>query len=133
MDEDLEAARKKRMQELQEAAKKKDNPGVIAVTEAQFQELLGKEPRLVIDFWAEWCGPCRMVGPSIEELSREFAGKVTFGKCNTDENSRIAQRLNITAIPTIMLFARGKMVERIIGAYPKDAIRTKIVRAFSLE
>ncbi|MDD1677234.1 MAG: thioredoxin [Methanomicrobiales archaeon] len=132
MDDDLETARKKRIQEIQESVKKKENPGVMVITEAMFQEILGKEPRLVVDFWAEWCGPCRMVGPAIEELAAEFSGKVTFGKCNTDENPRISQRMNIAAIPTIMLFSQGKLVERIIGAYPKEVIRSKIVRAFNL-
>ncbi|MDD1674960.1 MAG: thioredoxin [Methanomicrobiales archaeon] len=132
MDEDLDAARKKRMQEIERSVKKKENPGVMVITESLFQETLKKESRLVVDFWAEWCGPCRMVGPAIEELALEFSGKVTFGKCNTDENPRIAQRMNIAAIPTIMLFSQGKMVERIIGAYPKEVIRSKIMRAFNL-
>ncbi len=113
-------------------AKKGEKGGVMIVTESQFQQLLSQHPRLVVDFWAEWCGPCRMVGPTIEQLSREFAGTISFGKCNTDENPRIATRFGISAIPTIMLFSSGQLVDRIIGAYPKETIRSRILRAFRL-
>ena len=68
--------------------------------------------------------------PVIEELAQEFAGKVTFGKCNTDENQQLAMQLNISAIPNIVFFSHGKMVDRVIGAYPKEAIREKVIRNF---
>ena len=70
---------------------------------------------------------------SLEELSKEFSGKVTFGKCNTEENRALAMQFNITAIPSIMLFSNGQLVDRIIGAYPKEALREKIVRKFNLK
>jgi thioredoxin 1 len=86
----------------------------------------------VVDLWAPWCGPCRMVAPVIEELSAEFAGKISFGKLNTDENQRLAMTYGITAIPTILLFARGQLVEKVVGAYPKQLLRDRILRAFGL-
>ena len=98
-----------------------------------FQEFISTHPFAVIDFWAEWCGPCRRIAPIMDELSTEFTGKVAFGKCNTDDNRRIAMQFNISAIPAIMLFSNGQLVDRIIGAYPKDAIREKIVRKFGLQ
>ncbi|HZD43361.1 MAG TPA: thioredoxin [Methanomicrobiales archaeon] len=134
MDDELEELRKKRLEEMERSFQKKEGGGgVITITESEFQSMLSTHPRLVIDFWAEWCGPCRMVGPIIEQLADEFSGNVTFGKCNTDENPRIATKFGISAIPTIMLFANGQLVDRIIGAYPRDTIRARIVRAFQLQ
>ncbi|MGB9246975.1 MAG: thioredoxin, partial [Methanoregula sp.] len=123
-DNELKEIREKRMAELKE---KMEHPGttgsVIQVDQLHISDILQKHPALVIDFWAEWCGPCRRVGPAIEELAQEFAGKVTFAKCNTDENQQLAMQLNISAIPNIVFFSHGKMVDRVIGAYPKEAIR----------
>jgi len=136
-DEELQRIREKKLRELEEKlhAPREAVPAgkVITVDEAHFSALLGQHPRLVVDFWAEWCGPCRMVGPIIEDLSREMAGKVTFGKCNTDHNQRLAVRFEISAIPTVLLFSGGQLAERIIGAYPKDAIRSRITRTFGLQ
>jgi thioredoxin 1 len=130
-DEELKALRIKRMQELKE---KMDQAGitgqVIEINQSHFADILASHPALVIDFWADWCGPCKRVAPAIEELAQEFAGKVTFGKCNTDQNQQIAMQLNISAIPNIVLFSHGKMVDRIIGAYPKEAIKEKVLRNF---
>jgi len=103
---------------------------VIPIDQGQINDILRDHPALVIDFWAEWCGPCRRVSPVIEELAQEFAGKVTFGKCNTDYNQQLAMQLNISAIPNIVFFSHGKMIDRVIGAYPKEAIREKIIRNF---
>jgi thioredoxin 1 len=105
---------------------------VIVIDEAHFVKIVRENPHLVIDFWAEWCGPCRRVAPIVEELAQEFTGKVTFGKCNTDENQRIAMQFGISAIPTMLFFANGQMVDRLIGALPKEMIHSKIVRNFSL-
>ncbi|MFA5330951.1 MAG: thioredoxin [Methanoregula sp.] len=130
-DKELAAIRERRMAELKGQM---ENPpvsaGVITVDQLHINDLLQKYPALVVDFWAEWCGPCRKIGPVIEELAQEFAGKVTFGKCNTDENQQLAMQLNISAIPNIVFFSHGKLVDRVIGAYPKEAIREKIVRNF---
>ena len=104
--------------------------GVIIVDQLHFGDILRDHPALVVDFWAEWCGPCQRIGPVIEELSAEFAGKVTFGKCNTDENQQLAMQLSISAIPNIVFFSHGQLVDRVIGAYPKEAIREKIIRNF---
>ena len=130
-DTELNEIRERRMAALKEKMERQSVAGgVIAVDQQHIEELLQDHPALVIDFWAEWCGPCRRVGPVIEELAREFAGKVTFGKCNTDENQQLSQQLNISAIPNIVFFSHGQMVDRVIGAYPKEAIREKIVRNF---
>ena len=130
-DDELTRIREKKIRELQEKMDHKDVTGkVIDVSQLRMQEILASHPALVIDFWAEWCGPCRRVAPVIEELAQEFAGRVTFGKCNTDQNQQIAIQLGISAIPNIVFFSHGKMVDRIIGAYPKEAIREKVIRNF---
>ena len=121
------------MQELTEKMKHTEKAGNVSnIDEMDFQEYMSTHPLAVIVFLAEWCGPCRRIAPIMDELSTEFAGKVAFGKCNTDDNRRIAMQFNISAIPAIMLFSHGQLVDRIIGAYPKDAIREKIIRKFGL-
>jgi thioredoxin 1 len=135
-DDELQRIREEKLKDMENRILKKDQAGipakVIPVDQAGWDQLIRKNPFVVVDFWAEWCGPCRMVGPVIEELAREFSGKVRFAKCNTDQNQRLAGSFGISAIPTIMLFANGQMVDRIIGAYPKDAIKARISRAFGV-
>jgi thioredoxin 1 len=133
MDDEIRQIREKRIQELKGKMKNAPKADVIIVDETHFQEFIKTHPFVVLDFWAEWCAPCRRVAVVIEELSKEFSGKVTFGKCNTEDNRLLAMQFNITAIPSIMLFSHGMLVDRIIGAYPKEAIREKIVKKFNLK
>jgi len=139
MDDDLQRIREKKLEELkrglggrEEKAEAKPAGQVLVLDERQFPMAVRDHSYLVVDLWAPWCGPCRMVAPVIQELSAEFAGKITFAKLNTDENQGLAMKYGITAIPTIMLFARGKLVEKLIGAYPKPMLRDRILRAFGM-
>jgi thioredoxin 1 len=133
MDDEINRLREKRRKDLMEKMKHTEKAaGVSNVDEMHFQEFISTHPFVVIDFWAEWCGPCRRIAPIMDDLAKEFGGKVTFGKCNTDDNRRLAMQFNISAIPAIMLFSHGQLADRIIGAYPKEAIREKIVRKFGL-
>jgi len=101
--------------------------GVVALTSASWDsEVLQSKGVVVVDFWAVWCGPCRMVAPTIEELAKEYAGKIKVGKLNTDENSDIASKYKIMGIPTIMFFKDGQKVDQIVGAVPKQQIKSKI-------
>lgn len=133
MDDEIRRIREKRIREMMEAAKRRERPGVVHVDANNFAIMLSEHRRLVIDFWAEWCGPCRMVAPVVEELAAEFAGRIAFGKCNTDENPAIASQFGISAIPTLLFFMNGKLADRVIGAYPKDVLRARIVRTFGSE
>ncbi|MFY9800900.1 MAG: thioredoxin [Methanoregula sp.] len=133
MDDEISRIREKRIQELKERMKHTVKAEVTQVDEIHFQEFIRTHPFVVLDFWAEWCAPCRRVGIVLEELSKEFSGKVTFGKCNTEDNRHLAMQFNITAIPSIMLFSNGQLVDRIIGAYPKEALREKIVKKFNIK
>lgn len=96
-------------------------------TDANFQtEVLESEQLSVIDFWAEWCGPCRAIGPVIEELSKEYAGKVKIGKVNVDVNPHTSMNYGITSIPAILFVKGGKVVDKQIGAVPKSVLDKKI-------
>ena len=85
-----------------------------------------KSPNLVlVDFWATWCGPCKIIAPVIEELAKEYAGKMTFAKVNTDENPDIASRHNIRGIPTLIFFKDGKILQQVVGPEPKSHLKSK--------
>jgi len=96
-------------------------------TDANFKaEVLDSEKLSVIDFWAEWCGPCRAIGPVIEELSKEYEGKVNIGKVNVDHNPQISMNYGITSIPAILFVKGGEVVDKLVGAQPKSNFVKKI-------
>jgi thioredoxin 1 len=102
------------------------------VTDATFEQEVLKAPRpVLVDFWAPWCGPCRMVAPIVEELAEEYDGKVNFVKLNTDDNPVIASRYSIRSIPTLLVFKGGEPVGQIIGFRPKSDLRRRLDAALS--
>jgi thioredoxin len=99
----------------------------VKITDANFLEVIGSSSQPVfIDFWAGWCGPCLMIGPSIEELASDLAGKVIVGKLNVDENPQVAARFHVSSIPTLIIFDQGREVGRLTGAVPKEAMIAKL-------
>lgn len=94
---------------------------VLDFTDDNFEtEVIQSSEPVLVDFWAPWCGPCKMIAPTIEELAEEYSGKVRIGKLNTDENPQVAGGQQVSAIPTVMLFKDGKVVERFVGVNPKE-------------
>ncbi|MDD3806782.1 MAG: thioredoxin [Candidatus Marinimicrobia bacterium] len=100
---------------------------IIEVNDETFEkEVLKSDIPVVVDFWAEWCMPCRMIAPSLEEIAKEMSGKVLIAKLNVDKSPLIAQKYGIRSIPTLLIFKNGTVAETIVGAVPKNVIRQKI-------
>lgn len=119
MDE-LEEIRKRKMEEMLKKMEYPDKP--VKLNEGNFDEKISKYPLVLVDFWSKWCPPCRLIAPVIDELAKELKGKVVFGKLNVDENRNLAARFRIMAIPTLLLFRNGELVDQMVGAIPKQKI-----------
>ncbi|MDG6218994.1 MAG: thioredoxin [Candidatus Thermoplasmatota archaeon] len=100
----------------------------IEITDADIDNTIQKYELIVIDCWAPWCGPCGMIHPILEDLSKEMEGKIVFGKLNVDHNNQTASKYGIMSIPTLLIFKNGQLVDRIIGVMPKPTIKEKLTR-----
>jgi thioredoxin 1 len=129
-DEEISAIMKRKKEILEEKLrsmneiKKINKP--INLTDSNFDMEKSKYSLLVVDFWAAWCGPCKIVSPIIEQLAEQYAGKIVFGKVNVDENPYISQRFGIQSIPTLMILKEGEVIDVMVGALPKGQIENRI-------
>jgi thioredoxin 1 len=98
----------------------------IEITDANFEEIIKSEQPILVDFWAEWCGPCKMIGPLVEELAGEYDGKAVIGKVDVDANPGVAQKFGIRSIPTLLFFKGGEIVDKQVGAVPKNVLSQKL-------
>ncbi len=98
----------------------------LKITDSNFQELVNTPQVTVIDLWAEWCGPCRMMGPIVDELANELEGKAQIGKLNVDENPTVPTKYNVRGIPTFLIFKEGQLVDKVVGAVSKPVLEAKI-------
>jgi len=130
---EIEQIKERKMREMEERIKAREGEqkeGIIdsplTLSDDTFMDAVRKYPLIVVDCWAPWCGPCKMVAPVLEELAKEYAGKVVFGKLNVDENPRVAMDFAIMAIPTMFIFKNGDPVDVIQGALPKPYLEAKV-------
>jgi thioredoxin 1 len=122
--EELKRIREKKLAEFMARKDRGNEP--VHVTDADFEETVKKHSLALIDFWASWCGPCLALTPTIEELSKDYAGRVLIGKLNVDENPRTAECFQVFSIPTLLIMKDGKEVDRIVGCVPKKHIEAAL-------
>ena len=125
IDEELEKIKEKKLRELMMSSGQKTGPDageVVHLTEENFRSVVNGDKPVLVDFWADWCMPCRIMAPVMESLAKKYAGKVVFGKVNVDESSDIAAEFNINAIPNFMLFVKGKSVGQLLGAVGEQGL-----------
>ncbi|HZB74202.1 MAG TPA: thioredoxin [Nitrososphaeraceae archaeon] len=129
-DEEILEIKQRKLREMQKMATMRSTMNSITrpivLTDLNFSEEISKYPVMLIDFWAPWCGPCRMVSPIIEQLASEYAGRVVFGKLNIDENQMVPRSFGIQSIPTMMILKNSRVVDILVGASPKAQIETKL-------
>jgi len=136
-DEELERIKRRKIEEMMrnisDGAEEENQPmkplgKPLDLTDATCNKFVEGNSLSVIDCWAPWCGPCRFVSPVIEELARDYVGKISFGKLNVDKNQRVATQYGIMSIPTLLVFKEGKLVDKIVGAMPRQMLEPKITK-----
>lgn len=126
--DELEKIRQKKLKELsgQKERKEKNFNAPVKGSDDNFDEMINSNPLVLVDFWAEWCGPCKMIAPVIDALAKDYAGKILVLKINVDECPQTASRFGIMSIPTVSIFKDGKIADNIVGAVPKTVLESKL-------
>lgn len=122
--EELKNIKKKMVEDIMSDGKYPEEP--INVSDGDFQDTLERYPVVLVDFWADWCGPCKMMEPVLEELASEYKGDLVVGKMNVDKNGTVPNQFQVSSIPTLVLFKDGEPVERLVGAMQKDQLSQKV-------
>ncbi len=130
-DPELERIREEKLKRMRESMSEEQGSGdwpsgPVEVTDSSFDDFVNKYDVSVIDCWAPWCGPCKMIAPIVEELAQEYKGQIAFGKLNTDENQAISMRYHVMSIPTLLVFKDGELADQIVGAMPKVTLEMEI-------
>jgi thioredoxin 1 len=129
-DEELEMIKYRKLKNLMRSSEERkqalDKP--VEVTDSNFMEVIRRNPLVVIDCWAPWCLPCRIIAPIIDDMARDYAGRILFGKLNVDENQVATTHFQIMSIPTLLIFKNGKLVDRIVGAMPRRLLEPRITQ-----
>jgi len=137
MSSEIEEIKRRKMAEMMKqanAGNARDNgwpEASVVVTDSDFEEFVKRYPKVVVDCWAPWCGPCRMLSPTIDALARDLKGRVVFAKLNTDDNFRVAGKFKIMSIPTLLFFKNGQLVDKMIGAAPRAIVEQSINKALA--
>ena len=135
MSSEIEEIRQKKMAAMIQNATASKSGGngwpevPVPVKDSDFEEFVKKYPKVVVDCWAPWCGPCRMLSPTIDSLAKDHQGKVVYGKLNTDENFATVGKCKITSIPTLLFYKNGQLVDKMIGAAPRVTLEQNINKA----
>jgi thioredoxin 1 len=131
-DEEMKRIKEAKLKEMMQKTAKKEGESSsdkpVTVTDATFKETVKSNTAMVVDCWAAWCGPCRMMGPIIDEMTSDYRGKILFGKLNVDENPEVTCEYQIMSIPTLLVFKNGQLAERIVGVMPKPMLEERINR-----
>jgi thioredoxin 1 len=134
MPSEVEEIKKRKMEEMMKGAGAGGNAwpeAPVVVTDSSFQEFVSKYPKVVVDCWAPWCGPCRMLSPTIDALAKDLKGKVAFAKLNTDESFNVAGKFKIMSIPTLLFFKNGHLVDKMVGAAPRAIVEQSMNKALA--
>jgi thioredoxin len=132
MSTEVEEIKQRKLNEMMSKATSGGNgwpDAPVQVTDSNFEDFIKKYPKVVVDCWAPWCGPCRMLSPTIDQLAKEMKGSIAFAKLNTDENYGTAGKYRIASIPTLLIFKNGELADKMIGAAPKSIVEQGIKKA----
>ncbi len=124
-DENVEKIKKKMVEDIMSKNEENYPDGPIKVNDDDFQETIEKYPLVLVDFWADWCGPCKMMEPVLEDLAQEYQGEIVIAKMNVDNNRKVPNQFGVSSIPTMVLFKDGESVERMVGALQKEQLKQK--------
>ena len=129
---ELDEIRQRKLQEMMRMAGQAPSAGngypdsPVVVTDSNFEDTVKKYPVVVVDCWAPWCGPCRMLSPTVDAMAKDYKGKVVFAKLNTDDNIGTASKFRIMSIPTLLYFKEGKLVDKSVGALPRPMLESQV-------